>query len=231
MGVKCTPVEKSDRQRERAAMTDPKAKKDTRQKLLESSAVLFSEKGYACTSVAEICKREGANIASVNYHFGSKDALYRSIIQYTHAQAEVLYPLEIDSSAPVEERFFQFILALLKRILSTETIGNFYKLVAKEMAEPTEESGILINQILSGKRARVEKLIREVYGGPADNELVFRMTHSIVSQCLFLGLNEKGRRHHLKRSPVSLEDAESFARHITDFSLAGVRCYGGRGKK
>ena len=74
---------------------------------LECGAELFSEKGYACTSVAEICKRAGANIASVNYHFGSKDALYRSVIQYTYEQAEALYPFEENSSAAVEERFYQ----------------------------------------------------------------------------------------------------------------------------
>ena len=211
-------------------MAEPKVKKDTRQKLLDSGAELFSEKGYACTSVAEICKQANANIASVNYHFGSKDALYRDVIRYTYEQTETIYPIEDEDSGPVEERFYRFVLILLKRILSAEMTGNFYKLVAKEMAEPTEESGLLINQILTGKRLMAEKLIREVYGKPADDEFIFRLTHSIVSQCLFLGLNEKGRRHHLKRNPVGLEDAESFARHITEFSLAGIRCYGKGGK-
>lgn len=212
-------------------MTDHNRKKDTRQQLLDSAAILFSEKGYTCTSVAEICKKAEANIASVNYHFGSKDALYRSVIEYTYEQATSRYPFDDASSATVDERFFKFVLALLRRVLSTEMTGNFYKLVAKEMAEPTDESGILINQIISGKMDRAETLIREIYGQTANEELIFRMTHSIVSQCLFLGLTEKGRRHHLKRRPVTLEDAESYARHITDFSLAGIRCYGGKGAK
>ena len=112
-------------------MAGQKIRKDTRQNLLDSGAELFSEKGYACTSVAEICKRAGANIASVNYHFGSKDALYREVIRYTYEQAETLYPLEIENGGKVEERFYQFVLALLKRILSAEMNGNFYKLVAK----------------------------------------------------------------------------------------------------
>ena len=87
---------------------------------------------------------------------------------------------------------------------------------------------MLINQILTGKRIMVETLIREIYGRPTDDEFIFRLTHSIVSQCLFLGLNEKGRRHHLKRSPAGFEDAESFANHITNFSLAGIRFFGKR---
>jgi len=209
-------------------MTDQRKrnKKDTKKRLLDSAAVLFSEKGYGCTSIAEICRMAGANIASVNYHFGSKVALYRDVIQYTYEQAEELYPTGANTNTKVEERFYQFILTLLKRILSTEMTGNFYKLLAKEMAEPTEESGDLINQILSSKRTIMEKLIRDLYGRRADDELVSRLTHSIVSQCLFLGLNEKGRRHHLKTRPIGISDAEPFARHITDFSLAGIRFYG-----
>lgn len=203
-----------------------KKKKGTRQRLLDSAAILFSENGYANTSVAQICESAGANIAAVNYHFRSKESLYRSVLQYTFDQAEKLFPIWINNEEPTEEKLYQVVVSLLQRILCKETKGNFYKLVAKEMAEPTEESGALINEIISRKRKIIRALIQELYGKPADEELLFRMTHSIVSQCLFLGLNEKGRVHHLKRKPLDLNDAESFARHITDFSLAGIQYYG-----
>lgn len=199
--------------------------KNTRQQLLESAAILFSEKGYANTSVAEICKMAGANIASVNYYFGNKDELYRSVIRYTYEQAENLYPLQLDGEEKVEKRLYALVFSLLKRILSKEMQGNFYQLVAKEMAEPTTASGTLITEIITIQRQRVRQLIQEVYGKPADDEFIFRMTHSIISQCLFLGLHEKGRQHHLKKMPVNFDDAEGFARHITDFSLAGIRWY------
>jgi hypothetical protein len=126
----------------------------------------------------------------------------------------------------VEEKLYQVVLSLLKRIFSRDVKGNFYKLVTKEMAEPTPESGTLINEIISRQRGRLQKLIREIYGKAASDELIFRMTHSIVSQCLFLGMHEKGRWHHLKRMPLEQKDAESFARHVTDFSLAGIKHYG-----
>ena len=208
-------------------MNPDKKKKNTKQKLLESAAVLFSEKGYNNTSVAEICELAGANIASVNYHFRTKEALYRSVIQYTHDQAETLYPIASNEEKSVEEKLYRFILSFLKRIISKEMTGNFYQLVAKEMAEPTEASGTLINEIISKKRETILRLIKELYGKPADQELFFQMTHSIVSQCLFLGMHQKGRQHHLKRKPLGLEDAESFARHITDFCIAGIRHYPG----
>ena len=206
-------------------MTLAAKKTSTKQKLLDSAAVLFTEKGYANTSVAEICELANANIASVNYHFRSKDALYRDVLQYTFEQAQSLYPLAFETDNSNESNLYLAILSLLKRILSRETTGNFYKLVAKEMAEPTEASGTIINEIVSKQRGRMHQLIAQIYAKPADEELLFRMTQSIFSQCLFVGLHEKGRAHHLKRAPVEFKDAEALARHITDFSLAGIKCY------
>src|SRR3954469_3463810 len=48
----------------------------TRQQLLEVAGQVFAEHGYARATSREICERAGANIAAVNYHFGSKDGLY-----------------------------------------------------------------------------------------------------------------------------------------------------------
>lgn len=206
-------------------MSSASPPKNTRQRLLENAAVLFSAKGYANTSIAEICEAAGANIAAVNYHFRSKEELYREVIRYTYSQAETLFPLENSGQQNDEEMLGHFILTLLQRILSKEMTGNFYHLVTKEMAEPTAESGSLIHEIISGKRKKLQPLIARIYEKPANAELLSRLTHSIVSQCLFLGMHEKGRQHHMKKSPILPDQITSFASHITAFSLAGIKHY------
>ncbi|MBN2333177.1 MAG: CerR family C-terminal domain-containing protein [Deltaproteobacteria bacterium] len=200
-------------------------KKSTKERLLESAALVFTEKGFANASVAEICELAGANIAAVNYHFRSKDALYRQVLEFTFSQAEKRYPMAHDTGMIAEERLYRMILALLQRILCAEIKGNFYKLVSKEMAEPTAASGDLIGEIIFRQCSRMQQVIQDIYGNPADDELLMRMTHSIISQCLFLGQHKEGRSHHLKRRPLELADAESFARHIADFSIAGIKYY------
>ncbi|MBN2808893.1 MAG: CerR family C-terminal domain-containing protein [Deltaproteobacteria bacterium] len=198
-------------------------KKDTRQRLLESAAIIFTEKGYANTSVAEICERAGANIAAVNYYFRSKDALYREVLEFTIEQAEKTYPFTLLAEEPAEERLYHFILALLQRILSAEMAGNFYVLVAKEMAEPTLASGEIVSQSIARHQSLMREVIREICHAEVDDDLLLRLHFSVLSQCLFISYNEKGRRHHLQRNPIQFKDAEVFARHIADFSLAGMR--------
>lgn len=52
----------------------------TRQRLLDAAREVFSEFGYNGASVRQIVSRAGANVASVNYHFGGKDALYKEVV-------------------------------------------------------------------------------------------------------------------------------------------------------
>lgn len=52
---------------------------DTRQRLLDAAEILFAERGFADASLRAITARAKANLAAVNYHFGSKDALIRAV--------------------------------------------------------------------------------------------------------------------------------------------------------
>ncbi|MEO7050154.1 MAG: TetR/AcrR family transcriptional regulator [Rhodanobacter sp.] len=53
---------------------------DTRKRLLEATEWLFIESGYDAMSLRHITARAGANLAAVNYHFGSKEALMHEVL-------------------------------------------------------------------------------------------------------------------------------------------------------
>ncbi len=52
---------------------------DTKKKIVEASTYLFGVKGYDGTSTREIALRAGVNIASLNYHFKSKQGLLKEV--------------------------------------------------------------------------------------------------------------------------------------------------------
>jgi AcrR family transcriptional regulator len=54
---------------------------DTKQKILDSAQHLFASQGFQATSLRSITKRAGVNIAAINYHFGSKEALLNAVIE------------------------------------------------------------------------------------------------------------------------------------------------------
>lgn len=55
---------------------------DTRQRIIEASIHLFGLKGFDGTSTREIARMAGVNIASLNYHFRSKQNLLQEVTFY-----------------------------------------------------------------------------------------------------------------------------------------------------
>lgn len=53
---------------------------DTRKRLLQATEWLFIDGGYEAMSLRHITARAGANLAAVNYHFGSKEALMKELL-------------------------------------------------------------------------------------------------------------------------------------------------------
>ena len=55
------------------------AQSETVERILDVAQQLFAEHGFAETSLRAITAQAGVNLAAVNYHFGSKDALIQVI--------------------------------------------------------------------------------------------------------------------------------------------------------
>jgi AcrR family transcriptional regulator len=53
----------------------------TRDRLLKVALDVFAEAGYDGASVREICKRAGTNVASLNYHWSSKERLWQAVCE------------------------------------------------------------------------------------------------------------------------------------------------------
>lgn len=56
------------------------ARISTQKKILNAAETLFSRDGFEQTSLRQITQEAGVNLASVNYHFGSKKALIQAVM-------------------------------------------------------------------------------------------------------------------------------------------------------
>jgi AcrR family transcriptional regulator len=57
------------------------AEPGTVDRILDTAEVLFAQKGFAETSLRAITSKAGVNLAAVNYHFGSKEALIQAVFE------------------------------------------------------------------------------------------------------------------------------------------------------
>ena len=54
--------------------------KITRMQIIKAAARIFAEHGYEGASIRSIVANADVNQAAINYHFGSKEGLYRAVL-------------------------------------------------------------------------------------------------------------------------------------------------------
>ena len=54
---------------------------DTKDTILDAAEALFAEQGFEATTLRQLTQRAGVNLASVNYHFGTKEELVKAVLR------------------------------------------------------------------------------------------------------------------------------------------------------
>jgi AcrR family transcriptional regulator len=70
----------AQRSKKRPRRESNRAGASTRERLLKTAVEMFAQYGFAETSLREITETADANIAAINYHFGSKEGLYEAVL-------------------------------------------------------------------------------------------------------------------------------------------------------
>ena len=109
----------------------------TSDRIVQSAAILFAEKGYRNTTIQDICNRADANVASVNYYSRSKENLYREVWRFCRDLVEKTHAL---SSPPNQDPMARIIAqneAAIRAIFDDGPGGLFPKIIHREMMDPS----------------------------------------------------------------------------------------------
>jgi TetR/AcrR family transcriptional regulator, regulator of cefoperazone and chloramphenicol sensitivity len=200
----------------------------TRKNLLMAASDIFAQKGFRDTTIGEISKRAGTNVAAVNYHFGDKETLYREAWRQSCSDSMKAYPIDggVDMNASPMKRLAGQVFALLRR--TTDAGNRAFLIGLKELANPTGLLEEVMQEEMRPLRQRISTLVREVLGpGKSDMQIRF-CAISIMSQCIipaFINMAEKPGNDSEKDS-WRVDDIEGYAQHVLAFSLAGMASIG-----
>ena len=201
---------------------------ETRSRLLEAAAEVFSDQGFRHARVSDICQRAQANIAAVNYHFGDKEQLYAAVIRLLNEETQASASfLMIGSEAHPEDQLRTFIRGLLYPLLQTGPSTRLAKLMAWEMIEPTAALDYMIENVIRPINSVLEGIVSGIMGLPVGHEVVGTCVGSIFSQCMiYFQSKEIIRRMNPEviNPDCTYEAAtiERLAEHMTQFSLGGM---------
>ena len=148
----------------------------TRDRLIEVSGELFAERGFDSVSLRMITESANANLAAVNYHFGSKEELILAVVE------DIVGPVNekrleqlggINSNSPNSLR--AIIHAFIDPVFDVTSAGagadnNYYKLISRCIASRDERiSSIIINQFPEVLAKFVSSLTRAIPGLSSDS--------------------------------------------------------------
>lgn len=192
----------------------------TRERLLEAARVVFSQHGFQGATVREICRRAEANVAAVNYHFGSKDGLLAEALNFT--QLKTLQQSNLNADACPRVRLGLFIHEFLLMLLDEKHPSSQCRIMARELADPTPALDQIVREAIAPLHEFLGKLVREIVGEQADQAELQRCIHSILGQCLYYRHTHPVLQRLHPELRYDHKEIEAIANHIARFSLAGI---------
>jgi len=161
-----------------------KPQHETRTRILDVAEELFMLHGFEGTSMRLLTSRASVNLAAVNYHFGSKDALIEALFRrrldpMNASRLEALERLEAEADgqplAP-EAIIRAFIQPGLKLMEDARGGGrNFIRLLGRTYTEPAKPIRALIGQLYAPTMARYKAALERALPQMPVEELVWRM--------------------------------------------------------
>lgn len=134
-------------------------KTDKRSSILEAAEKLFSELGYEGASTRQIAKESGANMAMINYYFGSKEGVFMEIMtQRIEAFKEQLNNISKDNLTGME-KLLKVVEGYANRVLCNHT---FHKMMHRELSLPQRpEMFSKVENAMAENQMVIEKIIND----------------------------------------------------------------------
>ncbi len=206
--------------------SSPEPEIGTRERLLDTAEELFSAHGLRETTMRQITAGAGANLAAVNYHFGSKTALVAEVFRrrLEPMNAERLRLLDEALARAGDDRpdlravLTAFIVPALR--LGRGAGQGLFQLMARAHLAPDPE----LRRLVAGQFEDVARrfgaaLSLALPGAPMD-ELFWRVFFVVGSMC-HTALNT-ALLSEVTHGRCTADDEDAVLARLLDFAVAGV---------
>ena len=206
----------------------PQSPPDTRERLLDAAEQLFAENGFDGTSLRAITTSADANLAAVNYHFGTKTGLIDAVFQrrVEPINLERLHLLEQVTSAaapdppPLEEVLGALIAPVLQLRANRQRGEHTLRLLGRMFSEPGEIK-LGVGEQFRETAMRFAAVLGRILPDLDQGELMWRMHFLIGSMAHTAAAGEL--IGHFSQGRCDPNDVDGTIRRLTAFAAAGFR--------
>lgn len=201
----------------------------TQERIYDAAEELFCERGFPKVSLRQITKKAGVNLAAVNYHFGTKEDLYRQVLlrrvrpingerMNLLTQAEQLAG---DQPVPLRALLESLIRPLLRRAANPMFGGaSFLRLIGRDLIEPQPFMREELAREFDPLLARYTRALTQALPALPPSEIFLRIQFSFGSVLYAAALQHDFER--LSNGVLDGKDLDGCIRRLVDFCAAGL---------
>ncbi len=200
---------------------------DTRTRILDAAENLFVEHGLDATTMRMITADAKANLAAVNYHFGSKEALIEAVFRrrltwLNEQRIAALDVLEAEAQgAPLKPRqIVESFFGVAIRLAASSPGGKtFMRLLGRTYTEPTEFVRRFLAEEYAAVIARYNEAFFKALPDVPKEEFLWRF-HFMMGALSYAVSGTDALR---MLGPIDDSDPEALYTRLMSFLIGGLR--------
>lgn len=198
----------------------------TRSRIIEAAEAEFADHGFDGVSVRQIALRADVPVALINYHFGSKEGLYRAIFEMRAPMIidQRVAGLRLAEMEPDPERKVEMIVKAVLvpnlHMRSTERNSSYARILAREVSDPKSHNRKVIAEFFDPiaykvtdalQRALPDRTVEEIHWG-----------YQAMLGVMVYTMADTGRISRLSAGRCDPEDELSAATHLVALMTAAL---------
>ena len=203
---------------------------DTRLRILDVAESLFTEYGFEATTLRQITGAAEVNLAAVNYHFGTKEALIREVFRrrltwLNQQRLQELDHLEAEAGgAPLKpSRILEVFFGVALRMAADTKGGgrSFMRLLGRTYTKPSEFVRGFLAEEYAAVLARFKAALIKALPGVPGEEILWRF-HFMLGAMSY-ALSGTDALHIVAGDALDDGDAEALYARLMSFMIGGLR--------
>jgi AcrR family transcriptional regulator len=203
----------------------------TQVKILDAAEGLFMEHGFEATTLRQITAAAGVNLAAVNYHFGTKEDLFQTVLTrrldpMNQERVALLTRFERDvgpRALSCEKILAAMFIPALKLARDPERGGkNFLRLLGRAYADPAPFIRRFLSEQYAVMIARFKAAFARALPHLPRKELSWRL-HFVMGALSYTLAGTDALKLIAALSPRESNNDEALLRRLAPFLIAGLK--------
>ena len=200
----------------------------TKERIIETAGEIFGNRGFKAATIRTIARAAKVNVAAINYHFGDKETLYRTVLKSIFSQGFETFPPvgPLSPGQDPEKQLQRFIRDMFYRLSSQKGWGGYSgrgKFIAREFVEPTHAFEDVLETYIKPHRDTLLSILAGLCNTVPDDPRLKPCAVSTLGQCVYYAFAAPVIKRVIPECAPTQENLDQLAYGVYLFSLGGIR--------